>query len=315
MALFGPFITHGSSTPGSTDSTGAGAADGGVFPALLHAKTDSTHTAGCSWADQYPQSQDDIIGCSGCKDEGAVEPYLNCSYSSQPRVHVSQTEEFISFRSLALATDSLDFQRQALARQRATEILAPHTLENPLTFYAAGGLSMAEFKELVDSLAAVGFELIVLDSNTVQMDGGPNLNTTFMDTVKIRADYARSKGLEVGAYVFMLPDMYRNPAGASVPLPAEMANAGHGGACMASTYYEYITQAIDSFCNYTGITMLDTDGPYGGQPCTSTNHSHHHDAADSVYNQAKYQSRFYGQLVGRGFYLHVPDNYFFAGSR
>ena len=63
-----------------------------------------------------------------------------------------------------------------------------------------------------------------------------------------------------------------------------MANAGHGGACMATTYYEYIRQAIDSFCNYTGITMLDTDGPYGGQPCTSTNHSHHHDAADSVWD-------------------------------
>eukprot|EP01047_Picozoa_sp_COSAG01_P132404 COSAG01_NODE_62266_length_285_cov_1.112903_1_plen_51_part_10 len=51
---------------------------------------------------------------------------------------MGNAEEFISFRSLALATDSLDFQRQSLARQRATEILAPHTLENPLTFYAAG---------------------------------------------------------------------------------------------------------------------------------------------------------------------------------
>ena len=68
MALYGPFITHGSNTPGE-DITGAGAANGGVFPALLHAKTDSVHTAGCAWADQASQAVDDIIGCSGCKDE------------------------------------------------------------------------------------------------------------------------------------------------------------------------------------------------------------------------------------------------------
>ena len=237
MALYGPFITHGSNTPGE-DITGAGAANGGVFPALLHAKTDSVHTAGCAWADQASQAVDDIIGCSGCKDEGAVEPYLNCSYSHSPSVHVGVGEEFISFRSLALATDSTDFQRQSLARQRATEILAPHTLENPLTFYAAGD---ANFTALVDQLAEVGFELVVLDSNTVQLDGGPILNKTFMDTVKVKADYARSKGLEVGAYVFMLPDKYRNQQGVSVPLPASMMQVGHDGACMASAYYEYIT--------------------------------------------------------------------------
>ena len=294
MALFGPFITHGSTAPGA-DSTGSGAANSGVFPALLHAKTDSVHTAGCTWADQAPQAEDSIIGCSGCKDEGAVEPFLNCSYTSSPGVRVSSasdSEAFVSFRSLALATDSLDFQRQSLSRQRATEILAPHILESPLTFYAAGGLGITEFKVLVDALALVGFELIVLDSNTVQMDGGPILNTSFMDTVKVRTDYARSKGLEVGAYVFMLPNKYRDQSGQSVPLPPSMMQVGHDGACMASVYYEYISNAIHKFCNYTGITMLDTDGPYGGEPCSSTSHSHHHDASDSAYNQGKYQSAF-----------------------
>ena len=78
-----------------------------MFPALLHAKTDSVQCAvsGCAWADQAPQAEDSIIGCSGCKDEGAVEPYLNCSYTASPGVRVSNasgSEPFVSFRSLAL---------------------------------------------------------------------------------------------------------------------------------------------------------------------------------------------------------------------
>ena len=124
----------------------------------------------------------------------------------------------------------------------------------------------------------------------------------------------RAGSIETGAYVFMLPDNYRDASGRSVKIPPSMQATENGGACIASAYYDYISAALLNFTDYVGLTMLDTDGPYGGSPCSSTNHSHHHGRGDSVYMQEKYQGLFYERLVAKGFYLHVPDNYFFQGS-
>ena len=35
--------------------------------------------------------------------------------------------------------------------------------------------------------------------------------------------------------------------------------------------------------------MLETDGPYGGEPCDSTSHSHHIDGDDGIYWQTRLQ--------------------------
>ena len=32
-----------------------------------------------------------------------------------------------------------------------------------------------------------------------------------------------------------------------------------------------------------GLSMVETDGPYGGEPCASENHSHHDSLEDSIY--------------------------------
>eukprot|EP01051_Picozoa_sp_SAG22_P008187 SAG22_NODE_609_length_8597_cov_12.875382_9_plen_123_part_00 len=80
-----------------------------------HAQTDQAHGAVCVWSDGEPESADNIPGCSTCKDEGAVEPFLNCSYSLGPGAHVNSRESFTSFRVMALATDSDQIERQAVA--------------------------------------------------------------------------------------------------------------------------------------------------------------------------------------------------------
>lgn len=49
---------------------------------LLDARSDQAHGAACRWTDDFPNSVDNVPGCASCKDEGAVEPVLNCSYSS-----------------------------------------------------------------------------------------------------------------------------------------------------------------------------------------------------------------------------------------
>jgi hypothetical protein len=64
----------------------------------------------------------------------------------------------------------------------------------------------------------------------------------------------------------------------------------------------------------TGLSMVETDGPYPGYPCSSSNHSHHHGLDDSVYWQLKLQSIFYRILREREVYINQPDDYFYQGG-
>ena len=47
------------------------------------------------------------------------------------------------------------------------------------------------------------------------------------------------------------------------------------------------------FVDSTGLSMVETDGPYSGYSCSSTNHSHHTGASDSVYYQQQLQVQIY----------------------
>ena len=60
--------------------------------------------------------------------------------------------------------------------------------------------------------------------------------------------------------------------------------------------YDKLHDYISNFINKTGLAMLETDGPYGGGSCASTNHSHHHGLEDSVYRQTQLQSTFYHEM-------------------
>ena len=68
------------------------------------------------------------------------------------------------------------------------------------------------------------------------------------------------------------------------------------------------------FISETGLTMVETDGPYSGYPCSSTNHSHHEDVSDSIYVQLRLQSRMYRALRDREVYVNQPDDYFYQGG-
>ena len=51
--------------------------------------------------------------------------------------------------------------------------------------------------------------------------------------------------------------------------------------------------------HYTNISVIETDGPYGGYTCSSTKHKYHEDREDSVYWQNKLQGAFYHTLQVR----------------
>lgn len=78
--------------------------------------------------------------------------------------------------------------------------------------------------------------------------------------------------------------------------------------------YDHLHDIIFNFINKTGISMLETDGPYGGQTCSSTNHTHHNNYNDSVFQQNCLQTQFYHELKRTNIFINSPDNYFFQGG-
>ena len=60
--------------------------------------------------------------------------------------------------------------------------------------------------------------------------------------------------------------------------------------------------------------MVETDGPYAGQPCAAHDHEHHHGAEDSVDIQWRKQALFYANLRKHGVFIHAPDDYLFDGG-
>ena len=75
-----------------------------------------------------------------------------------------------------------------------------------------------------------------------------------------------------------------------------------------------VSQLVHGFINATGLSMLETDGPYGGGKCSSVSHAHHHGLQDSIYRQTQLQSAFYHDMRRLNVYVNQPDNYFFQGG-
>lgn len=308
-AYFGAYLTHGSLYPGTSYNGAPGENTVPPLP-LFFAITDQAHGAQCNWQDDYPNSKDPY----GLQDQGAVEPYLNCSYNMGPGVRVTSGQSFQSFRVLELISDSTDIERQTLGRHRVTQTLAPHTTENPIFFHATD-VSALGFKTAIDQMADVGFEMLIFSFGS-----GFILETAdpiYLNRIKNQIDYAHSKGIEVGGYDLICLQRGKGGYGGNVGDQWDTVDA-HGNlgedACFASGWYDKLLGLVVNFINKTGLSMLETDGPYGGESCAATGHSYHVGLEDSVYQQNRKQNEFYAQMRQLGLYINAPDNFFYSGS-
>jgi len=86
------------------------------------------------------------------------QPVVNCSYPGSGRVLLS--DGFESFRVQELVVGTSDHERFNMALKRKMRLLAPHTQENPIFFHMITDNSTM-FRDTVDQLADVGFEMIV----------------------------------------------------------------------------------------------------------------------------------------------------------
>lgn len=86
-------------------------------------------------------------------------------------------------------------------------------------------------------------------------------------------------------------------------------------ACFASGWVDKLKGFVSTFIDDAGLSMLETDGPYGGGDCASHNHTYHLEESDSVYHQTQVQASWYAGLRAKNVYINQPDSYFFQGGQ
>jgi len=125
---------------------------------------------------------------------GSFQPLLNVTMSEPVPVVTLSEDDYVSFQVNELAHCSQDPTRKSLARNRLLRLLAPHIQENPIFFHMTDP-SSGPFREAVDQLAEVGFEMIIYSFFTsFNME---NENETYIESIAKDVAYANSKGLEV----------------------------------------------------------------------------------------------------------------------
>ena len=195
-----------------------------------------------------------------------------------------------------------------LSVRATTRVLTPATLENPIFFHNTNA-SSAGIRAAVDQMADVGFEMMILSFGS-EFDL-ESTNQTYIQQMHDDIAYAASNGIEVGGYDLIV--WTRDP-GEWWDAVDPATNSTHGDACAASGWIDQLTSLATGFVAATGLAGIETDGPYPGYVCASTNHSHHSGLADSVYQQTLLQGELFRRLRAMNVYIHQPDAYYFQGG-
>ncbi|ELU18638.1 hypothetical protein CAPTEDRAFT_226414 [Capitella teleta] len=234
---------------------------------------------------------------------GSFQYNVACSFKPIPSLPLTEFSE--SFRVHELVHASNDPERVGLAKKRKLRLLAPQTQENPIFFHMTDSSDKAVLK-LIDQLYEVGFEMLIYSFGS-----GFSVESTdekYLERMKTIISYANSKGIEVGGY-----DLIDWTRTVKKEWRAD-THSHYQGACYASGWADFLLERVLNFVNKTGLSNLETDGPYPGYECHSTNHSHHNNAQDSVYKQLMLQGNFYKILQELGVYTNQPDKYFYQGG-
>jgi hypothetical protein len=239
---------------------------------------------------------------------GSFPPLVNCTYQTDHPIIVPLITQLSSFRVHELVISSSDDERVALSKHRLIRLLAPHTQENPIFFHLTDASSPA-FRAAIDQMAEVGFDMLIYS-----FFSGFNMesdNETYIKQIASDIAYANSKGIEVGGYDLIA---WTRTVQAEWMAIDPSTGKPRDSACFASGWYDYLLNRTLTFMDRTNLIMLETDGPYPGYSCASTNHSHHRDNGDSVYHQSILQGNYYRILRERSVYINQPDNYFYEGG-
>jgi len=226
-----------------------------------------------------------------------------------PNIEVEPGGEFETFRAFILPHDSDERERKSLAQRRMYRTIAPWVTENPLMMHARFS-DWPAVKTAIDQCAEVGFEMVILTFGS-----GFNIeddSDAYVQKMSEYAAYAKSKGVEIGGYSLLSS---RNIGPETNVITPEEESPTHGNApCIESEWgHEYFRKLYNLY-EETGFMLLEHDGSYPGDACTSTNHPGHRGHEDSRRTQWRRITDFYKWCRGKGVYLNVPDYYYLNGS-
>ena len=236
------------------------------------------------------------------------EYFLRCEYVPGPAALLPPGKSFESFRTYELLLDTDDRERAGLAHRRMQRALTPQATENPIFMHLAGSDSPS-IRRAVDQCAAVGFEMVILT-----FWSGFNMESedpAYIARIKADFDYAHSKGIKIGGYILFATTASKGPAYDAIDPATGKPN---GSLCLGSEYTDAYFAKLFRFMDQTGMDMIETDGPYHGYECASTQHKYHQGREDSRWVQWERQAMFYRGCCERGIYINTPDWYFFEGS-
>jgi hypothetical protein len=236
-----------------------------------------------------------------------------CLLEVRPTIGPDQDIEpgasFSSFRAFIKPNDSFDRERNGLAQRRMYRVIAPWVTENPLMMHVRYA-DWKSVKKAIDQCAEVGFEMVILTFGsgfTIEND-----SDDYIAKMTQYADYARSKGIEIGGYSLLASR--RVGGGHDVVMPEGQKPTFGNSPCLHSQWGHDYFNKLYTFYKRTGFMLLEHDGSYPGDVCQSTEHPGHRGLADSRWNQWRQISDFYKWCRARGIYLNVPDYYYLAGS-
>ena len=208
--------------------------------------------------------------------------------------------------------DSSERERKTLAIRKLFRTAAPWTTENPIMLHLTT-TDPVKARAAIDQAADVGFEMVIFSfgSGLEAEDASPANIAKF----KAFADYAHSKGLQIGCYSLLASRHIDEANDAINPKTGKPGGLTFGySPCLQSQWGIDYFKHIKSFLEGTGFDLLEHDGSYPGDPCASTNHPGHKGLEDSQWKQWQAIIDLYAWCRERGIFLNVPDWYVLAGS-
>jgi hypothetical protein len=239
---------------------------------------------------------------------------LEVSPSIGPAATILPGETFTSYRTYVLSVHDEDGrERNGLARRRLMRTVAPWVTENPLMMHVRWS-DEKTVRNAIDQCAEVGFEMVILTFGS-----GFNIENRapeYLAEMKGHAEYARSKGIEIGGYSLLSSRRIQPAEDNCINPETGKPGAEIHGSCpsLTSAWGQAYFETLTTFFEATGFMLLEHDGSYPGTPDAAQRLPLQSGLENSVWAQWKVIDEFYRWCRGRGIYLNVPDHYYHAGA-
>lgn len=224
-----------------------------------------------------------------------------------------QPGEYVnSVRTHELLMDSYDRERRGLMIQRMYKTVAPWTTQNPIFMHLVSR-NDEQVRTAVDQCAETGYEALILSFGShCNMEDTSRAN---VEKWKKLADYAHSKGIQIGSYSLFSSRRIDDETDVIDPKTGKPGGAFFGNApCMGSKWGLTYIDKLKYFITKTGFNIFENDGPYPGDVCGSTVHPGHTGLDDSQWKQMQLQKGLYRWCNENGVYVNAPDWYFLDGT-